>query len=283
MLAGGDVKGPAAPLPSGLILEAGLSSRAKAAIAGAILVLASGSTGLSQVQLAQYATAPQPAEVDTALVVSVDVSNSVDEHRYTLQMEGIAKALEDPKVLDAILTGPRGGILFMMVTWSDRPQIAVPWIKIKSKADAAAAAAKVRKVPRQGGEFTCLAKMLRFVSDKIVTQVPVKAARLVVDVSGDGSDNCNPEEPARVVRDELVEANTVINGLPILEGREAATLAPWFVENVMGGPGSFVLPAEGYGDFGRAIKQKFVTEISWLSYQPSRYALQPGPRTKSQP
>lgn len=236
----------------------GLVSRASvAALAAVGLALAS-----VTIAAAQYATAPEQAEVDTALIVSVDVSNSVDEHRYKLQMEGIATALEDPTVQETILTGPRGGILFSMVTWADRPQVAVPWIRIKTKADAIAAAQRVRQVPRHGGEFTCMSRMMRFLSDKIVTQVPVKAARLVIDVSGDGSDNCNPEEPARKVRDELVEASAIVNGLPILEGREARTLAPWFVDNVMGGPGAFVLPAEGYGDFGRAIKQKFVLEIS---------------------
>ncbi len=40
--------------------------------------------------------------VATALVVSVDISGSVDETRYHLQMEGIAEALEDPTVLSAI-------------------------------------------------------------------------------------------------------------------------------------------------------------------------------------
>src|SRR5690606_10856529 len=69
--------------------------------------------------------AQEQGEVDTALSVSVDVSNSVDEGRYRLQMEGIAKALEDPEVLKAILNGPQGGILFSMVTWADKPKFAL--------------------------------------------------------------------------------------------------------------------------------------------------------------
>src|SRR5262249_53974171 len=44
-------------------------------------------------------------EVDTALIVAVDVSNSVDDKRYRLQMEGIAQALEDPGVIQAIVGG----------------------------------------------------------------------------------------------------------------------------------------------------------------------------------
>lgn len=203
-----------------------------------------------------------PAEVDTALIVSVDVSNSVDENRYKLQMEGIAKALEDPEVQKAILNGPQGGILFSMVTWADKPKFALPWHRIASAADAATVAAKVRSLPRQTGEFTCVSGMLRSISDKVVPQIPAKALRTVVDVSGDGSENCNPEEPPALVRDELAASGVTVNGLPILEGDEGPTLEAWYHDNVMGGPGSFILPAHGFGDFGRAIRQKFMIEIS---------------------
>jgi hypothetical protein len=37
----------------------------------------------------------EDAGVDTALIVSVDVSGSVDDRRYALQMDGIAAALEE--------------------------------------------------------------------------------------------------------------------------------------------------------------------------------------------
>lgn len=200
--------------------------------------------------------------VDTALVVAVDVSSSVDERRYRLQLEGIAAALQDPGVLSAILGGPRGAILFALVTWADRPKLAMPWMRVGSAEDAALAALRVRTVPRDGGDFTCLAQMLRFVTDKLVPQMPEMALKTVVDVSGDGSDNCNAAEPARQVSSEMAARGTIINGLPILEGREAETLESWYRENVMAGAGSFVLPAQGYADFGRAIRQKFVIEIS---------------------
>lgn len=212
-----------------------------------------------------------PAEVDTALIVSVDVSNSVDEERYRLQMEGIAKALEDPEVLKAILNGPQGGILFSMVTWADKPKLALPWQRITSAADATAVASKVRALPRQTGEFTCLSGMLRSISDKVVPQIPAKALRIVVDVSGDGRENCNPESPPSVVRDELTSTGVTVNGLPILEGDEGPILEEWYRENVMGGPGSFILPAHGFNDFGRAIRQKFMIEISG-KYPPFKQA-----------
>jgi Protein of unknown function (DUF1194) len=236
--------------------------------------------------------AAEEAAVDTALIVSVDVSNSVDSDRYKLQMEGIAKALEDPGVIDAIASGPNGGILFSMMTWSDRPFFTLPWVRIASKADALALAQRVRKLPLQGGEFTCMTRMLRSVNDKVIPQIPAKALRVVVDVSGDGPDNCNADEPIEKVRDELVANGVTINGLPILEGANAggaggppaAVVTPnasaavqmptgledWYKSHVQGGPSSFVLAANGYGDFARAIRQKFVIEISGVA-PPQRF------------
>ena len=77
--------------------------------------------------------------------------------------------------MDAILNGPRSAILFSLIKWSDRPKVAIPWTKIATKAGANAIAAAIRKLPRNEGEFTCMANMLRFVSDKIVTQIPAQA------------------------------------------------------------------------------------------------------------
>jgi hypothetical protein len=232
-----------------------------------------------------HSQTPLDSQVDTALIVSVDVSNSVDAERYKLQMEGIAAALEDPGVIDAIASGPNGGILFSMVTWADKPTIALPWTRITNKQEALILAQRVRKLPQQGGEFTCMSRMLRSLNDKVVPQIPAKTLRVVIDVSGDGPDNCNAEEPVSSVRDELVQNRVTVNGLPILvdaseapapllpkaEEGEPHPLETWYKVNVMGGPGSFVLPADGYGDFGRAIRQKFVIEISGL-VSPARHA-----------
>ena len=251
---------------------------------GLILAAAALAASIAAVTIA---AAVDSGEVDTALIVAIDVSNSVDDQRYKLQMEGIAQALEDPGVIQAIVGGAKGGILFSLITWADQPTVNMPWTHIASEADARAAAMRVRQLPRQGGEFTCMARMMRIVSDKIVTQMPTKAVKVVLDVSGDGRDNCNEKEPIDHVRDELVQYGVTVNGLPILGGegpeivtpgkpatqsylpdqQQADPLEDWYREHVKGGPGSFVLPANGYADFGRAIRQKFVLEVSGL---PSR-------------
>lgn len=236
---------------------------------------------LNTMSVLTHAASDSP--VDTALVVSVDVSSSVDNTRYDLQLEGIAQALEDPAVQRAILNGPQGAILFSLVTWADRPKLDIPWRRIASADDANLAAQIVRQIPRNKGNFTCMARMFEFVNDKLLARIPVKALRSVVDVSGDGKDNCNPERSIPSWRDEIVRYGTTINGLPILEGREKDVLESWYKENVKGGLGAFILPANGFEDFGRAIRQKFIVEISGLETRPSTRRHAEAPSSEAAP
>jgi len=200
--------------------------------------------------------------VDTALVLAVDVSGSVDDNRYVLQMEGIAAAFEDSAVQSTILSGPHRAMLVTLVNWSNKPQIAIPWTVIASAGDARAFAARVRQAPRTAEDFTCMSLMMQVVADKLLPQMPVQAERTVVDVSGDGHDNCNPSVSVDSQRDALVDAGVTLNGLPIREGNEAATIEAWYQAHVIGGARSFLLPTDGYQDFARAIRRKFILEIS---------------------
>ena len=227
--------------------------------------------------------ADPPAAV--ALVVAVDVSQSVDAARFGLQMEGIAEALEDPDVV-AVMTGRPGGTLFARVTWADRASLAVGWRRIASQADAVAAAAQVRATPRQTGEFTCLAQMFRTIAASVIPAMPVSAERIVVDVSGDGIDNCTDTDDLANEQAAVLASGATINGLPILVPgendvvgagayrapgyglratplpQERVGLQQWFEAHVVAGPNAFLLAAKGYSDFSRAIRRKFITEVS---------------------
>ncbi|TPQ49400.1 tRNA delta(2)-isopentenylpyrophosphate transferase [Prosthecomicrobium hirschii] len=240
-----------------------LALSARALSARALRVLALSALALSALAgLPAQAAGAASTGVDTALVLAVDVSGSVDEHRFRLQMEGIAQALEDAAIQRAILGGPHGAILVAMVQWSDRPSLTVPWTRIGTVADARSLAMRIRTAARRPGEFTCAAAMLHFVQVKMLPSIPTRPERTVVDVSGDGKDNCNPTVPPAAERDALVRQEVTVNGLPILEGDEKDTLEAWYRANIAGGPASFVVPADGYRDFGRAIRQKFLTEVS---------------------
>jgi hypothetical protein len=200
--------------------------------------------------------------VDVGLVLAVDVSGSVSGERYSMQMDGIAAAFEDPAVQAAILGGPHGAIVISLVQWSDKAQLAIPWTVIASTAEARAFAERVRHAPRIADQFTCMSQMMRFVADKVLTRIPAQPARTVIDVSGDGPENCNPPLPVDAIRDELIGDTITINGLPILEGDDRELLEPWYATHVVGGTGGFLMPAHGFDDFARAMRQKFLVEIS---------------------
>ena len=208
--------------------------------------------------------AAQTERVDLALVLAVDVSESVDAARFTLQMDGIATALEAREVQASVLSGPHQSMLIALVQWSTRPALSLPWTLLTSAEDVQRFAARVRRLRRASNGFTCMSAALRSIADKLLTQLPVPADRSVVDVSGDGQENCNPPEIVDRVRDELAGAGVTVNGLPILEGDEAATLEGWYRDHLIGGPNAFLVPAESFDDFDRAIRRKFVTEISAL-------------------
>lgn len=214
----------------------------------------------------EAAAAAGPAEraetVDTALVLAVDVSGSMNAERYTLQMEGIAKAFEDRDVERTILSGPRRSMFVTLVEWSDTAAVTIPWTLITSPGDAVAFADKVRQAPRADNHFTCMSKALQLIDDKVLPFLPVTAERTIIDVSGDGRDNCNSHPPVEAMRDRLVAERMTINGLPILEGDEAATLEAWYRDHVIGGSSAFLEPARGFADFARAIRQKFIVEVS---------------------
>lgn len=205
----------------------------------------------------------QSERADLALVLAMDVSESMDEERFNLQMDGVASALGASDVEESILSGPHKAILISLVQWSNRPVVSLPWTLLTSAADVRQFADRVRRLDRAGHDFTCMSVALRSMANKLVTQMPVPADRTVIDVSGDGHDNCNPREPVDAVRDELAARGVTINGLPILEGDEAFTLEGWYREHVIGGPNAFLMPASGFADFERAMRHKFVTEISF--------------------
>ena len=82
----------------------------------------------------------------------------------------------------------------------------------------------------------------------------------------------------RLARDEAVAQGITINGLVILSDRQVpwnaehtnppGGLENYYRENVTGGPGSFVMVAEDYQSFGRAIIKKMIAEIASLRIAP---------------
>ena len=89
--------------------------------------------------------------VDTALFLAVDISESVDEGRYRLQIDGIAMALEDNSVIDAITGGANGATAILLLGWADRAEVMLPWQVIHNANDGHRVAAADPATSSQGG------------------------------------------------------------------------------------------------------------------------------------
>ena len=71
-------------------------------------------------------------QVDLLLVLSSDVSRSVDHPKFLLQREGYAAAISDPQVMDAIKSGPHQRIAVCFVEWSGfgAQKLVIDWTRI---------------------------------------------------------------------------------------------------------------------------------------------------------
>jgi hypothetical protein len=197
--------------------------------------------------------------VDMALVLAVDVSESVDADEYVLQHEGIARAFENPQVIAAITGGKHGVIDVLVLEWSDRDKqaITVDWTKVRDQISAAAFAAKLRAGKRSSNGLTAIGDAL-LAAGAAFQRLPDQALRRVIDVSGDGMANIGP--PPATIRDMLVTQGTTINGLAILASEP--WLDTYYNDDVIGGDGAFLLQVKDFQSFATAIQQKLLAEIS---------------------
>jgi Protein of unknown function (DUF1194) len=209
---------------------------------------------------APHARAAEALEVDLQLVLAVDASGSVNARRFELQKLGYAAAFRNPKVLNAIRSGMLQAISVTMIQWTGpRLQVhVVPWMVVKDAASAEALAAAIETTPRRlFGGGTSISGAIDY-SRLILAQSPYSASRRTIDVSGDGANNIG--RPAPLARDEAVRDGITINGLPILSVEP--DLDTYYFENVIGGPGAIMIPAENYESFAEAILKKLIIEIA---------------------
>jgi uncharacterized protein DUF1194 len=227
--------------------ESVMSRFVQPAIAGVAALLIAGIAGA------------QP--VDLALVMAVDVSESVDAGEYLLQHDGIARAFEDLQLVAAIGAGRRGAIEAAVLEWSDRDKqkVTVGWTRIADAESAAAFARKVRQSQRSSNGLTAIGDAL-LAARALFDSAPEPADRKLVDLSGDGIANIGP--PVREARDALVAAGITINGLAILASEP--WLESYYDEYVIGGAGAFLMRAEDFSSFAAAMHNKLLSEVAGL-------------------
>ena len=90
------------------------------------------------------------------LVLSSDVSRSIDHPKFVLQREGYAAAVANPQVLDAIRSGPHGKIAISFVEWSGfgAQKVVIDWSTIDDAASAHRFGDQLAEIPRSFADRT---------------------------------------------------------------------------------------------------------------------------------
>jgi hypothetical protein len=215
--------------------------------------------------------------VDLLLVLAVDVSRSVDEDEWKLQRDGYVNALTNPRVVDAMGSGPNQRIAICYMEWAGETyqRVLVDWRPVGTKAEAESFVNALAEFPYTPASWTSISGGIDY-AVKLLERAPFAAPRKVIDVSGDGRNNHG--RAAWLARDDAVKLGIVINGLPILNdranfGRPAERdLDIYYEREVIGGPGAFIVPATDFKSFGEAILAKLIKEIAWTPEDAKRLA-----------
>ena len=205
--------------------------------------------------------------VDLALILAVDVSRSIDSEEYDLQKQGYAQALVDPRVMNAIRSGPHRAIAIAYVEWSDvaSQETVVDWSVLSDEESAQVFTAAVLAAPRRFWDRTSISGAIDH-SVRLFRTGPFTADRHVIDVSGDGINNSG--RSITQARDEAVAQGITINGLVIINSRRFPGQPPlppldeYYIENVIGGQNAFVIVANNFGDVATAVLSKLIKEIA---------------------
>ena len=192
---------------------------------------------------------------DTALVLAIDVSNSVDPAEYRLQVDGMADALQDPEIVDAMVAGD---VAITVMQWSgaDRQAVSIPWRQIRTAQDAQQLAFEARLVERAFVlSDTAPAEAIYF-SVNLFNSAPDCTSR-VIDISGDGTPNAGSDTVA--ARQFAQRKGITINGIAI-ESMGLA-ISTFFRRQVITRDG-FVITARTHREYPDAIRRKIIRELS---------------------
>ncbi|PVA08208.1 DUF1194 domain-containing protein [Thalassorhabdomicrobium marinisediminis] len=205
--------------------------------------------------LALGLAAAPAAACDTALLLTIDVSNSIDAAEYALQTDGMADAVLDDEVAEALI---EGRVALAVMQWSgvDRQALTIPWHKVRTRADVQDFAAQARLMPRAFVQSdTAPGDAILFALAQFAT-APA-CARRVIDISGDGTPNAGRDTRAAARRAE--QSGVTINAIAIESMGLAITT--FYRRHVITRDG-FVITARRHRDYPRAIREKILREVA---------------------
>ena len=222
--------------------------------------------------LAGVARAAEP--VDMTLVLVSDVSRSVDDSEFQMEKAGYSAAFNDPRVIAAIQGGAVGAIAVAYVEFAGPSEVntVLDWHVVGDAASAGQFTDALEAAPRSfWGRTSISAGIDRAM--QLLAENRFEAQRRVIDVAGDGTNNSGRDVTA--ARDDALASGVTVNGLAIINEHPVSYtyahvqppggLTEWYRQNVIGGPGSFVLEVREFSTFGEAMTRKLISEVAALS------------------
>lgn len=202
-------------------------------------------------------TAPAAKACDVALALTMDVSGSIDPLEFRVQMAGLANALNQPDVREALISA-QAYVTMMQWSGTNRQRVTVPWTPILTHADIDRLAEAARSAPRAYRHFSTAIGDAVLAAAALHLQIAGRCKRSVIDLSGDGTSN---EGIALSDAHNAIAASAItVNGLAI--ETDEPGLSEYFRREVIGGPGAFVETAIDFNDYERAIRRKLLREIT---------------------
>ena len=208
-----------------------------------------------------------------ALVLALDVSGSVDENEYDLQLKGLSSALISEEVKNKILSMPELPVKILVFEWSgpEYQKVLVPWVDISTE----------EVLKNVASELSIKKRTIVPPTTALGTAIQTGVSLLnqqngcwkkTLDISGDGKSNVGPE-PHEVNQPNQI-GDITINALIIgvdtparLSNQEVeiSELVTYFSNEVIAGLGSFSEVALGFADYERAMIKKLVRELGYLN------------------
>ncbi|WP_323006343.1 DUF1194 domain-containing protein [Pseudorhodobacter sp.] len=193
---------------------------------------------------------------ETALLLAIDVSGSIDRGEYALQINGLYEALRDPEVAEVLL---QGQVALAVVQWSGlgHQALVLPWQRMLSPQALSRFAQSTRALPRSFlGSDTAVGEAIRFSISQFSSVSDCR--RHVIDISGDGPENAG--HTVAHARSEATARQIDINAIAIEDMGQSAPISN-FYKNWVVTPKGFVMTARGLEDYPRAIRAKLLREL----------------------
>ena len=206
--------------------------------------------------------------VDLELVLLADASRSIDDGEIMFQRQGYADSITHPDVLAAIFYGFEQRIAVTYVEWGDEDSqdVVVPWAIIDGDKSAELFAERLLAAPRRATGPNAIGSALA-VGHALIEGNEIEGTRKVIDFSADSAYSAGGV-PIYEARAAALASGITINGLAVLcrhceSGRPINyDLEAAFASFIVGGPGNFVVTADGSASFAVAVRRKLLLEVA---------------------